>query len=95
MAEVKVKLFGVLRMSSHLGEADVNIETVNEIFDVLNKRATDHYEEAKKEQPDLTYPEKLSFDDAVVFLNGEKCTKKKKKLSDGDMVWLLSPASGG
>ena len=37
----------------------------------------------------------LSFKDATVFIDGERCRKKKQKLSDGNEIWILSPASGG
>ena len=30
-----------------------------------------------------------------VYINGEPCAKKGRRLNDGDELWLLSPASGG
>lgn len=37
----------------------------------------------------------LKFKDAIVYVNGEHCKKKKTAISDGDQIWLLSPAAGG
>ena len=37
----------------------------------------------------------LKFGDAVVYVNGDRCMRKGKKLNDGDEIWLLSPAAGG
>ena len=95
MANVTVKLFGVLRMGTHLAKETVDIEKVEDVFVSLNKRVDEVYEENKKADPTLTHPEPLAFKHAVVFINGEPCKKKNRKLSDGDEIWLLSPASGG
>ena len=42
-------------------------------------------------------PEALSglWSASAVYVDGEPCKKKSKTLSDGDEIWLLSPASGG
>ena len=95
MAKVKVKLFGVLRMDTRLAEETVDIGKVAEIFDSLNVKVDEVYTENKKADPSLSRPAKLSFKDAIVYINGERCANKRKKLSDGDEIWLLSPASGG
>lgn len=95
MAEVTVKLFGVLRMDTKLKAETINIEKVEDIFDSLNSIVDRQFEENKKSNPGLVHPDRLSFKDAVVFINGERCAKKSKRLSDKDEVWLLSPASGG
>ena len=95
MAKVTVKLFGVLRMDTKLKAEEINIYKVEDIFDSLNLIVDERFEENKKSNPLLPHPDKLSFKDAVIFINGERCAKKSKKLSDGDEVWLLSPASGG
>lgn len=81
MAKVTVKCFGVLRMDSKIDKAEVSAGNVAEVFAAVN--------ELIKE--DMT----LSFGQSLVYINGERCTSKKGKLSDGDEVWLLSPASGG
>lgn len=88
MAKVNVKLFGVLRIDSKIAEEDLNIEKVSDIFDELNKKIVNSGE-------NKATIETLKFKDAIVFINGERCSKKSKKLSDGDKIWLLSPASGG
>lgn len=95
MAEVTVKLFGVLRMDTHLVQEKLNIERVADIFESLNRRVDEVYLENKKKNPALEPPAKLAFKDAVVFINGERCSKKRTKLNDNDEIWLLSPASGG
>lgn len=95
MAKVTVKLFGVLRMDTHLAEEVLDIVTVADIFDSLNRRVESVYRENKAKNAQLPKPASLSFADAVVFINGERCAKKRRKLQDGDEIWLLSPASGG
>lgn len=95
MAKVRVKLFGVLRMDTHLAEEEIDIGKVADIFDSLNARVDEVYAENKKADPSLARPAKLSFKDAIIYINGERCANKRKKLADSDEVWLLSPASGG
>lgn len=95
MAKVKVKLFGVLRVDTHLTEEEIEIDRVADIFESLNVRVDAVYAENKAKSPALDPPKKLSFKDAVIFINGERCSKKHRKLYDNDEVWLLSPASGG
>ncbi|NLB36769.1 MAG: MoaD/ThiS family protein [Clostridiales bacterium] len=103
MAKVSVKLFGVLRVDSKIPELEVQASCVADIFNELNKvisqryahRAARQAQEGGKPQKEEALPKTLSFKDAVVFINGERCTKSRKKLKDGDTVWLMSPASGG
>ena len=95
MANVTVKLFGVLRMGTHLAKETVDIERLGDIFESLNKRVDEVYEENKKTDPKLEHPEPLAFKHTVIFINGEPCKNKNRVLSDGDEIWLLSPASGG
>ena len=95
MADVTVKLFGVLRVDTHLACEQVNAERLGDIFELLNKRVDEVYAENKKIHPMLVHPPALSFKDAIVYINGERCSKKNRKLSDGEEIWLLSPASGG
>ena len=108
---VKVKIFGVIRSTTGFGYLEVNASNVQEIFDEISElMKKGYYEDLKKEDerkndPKLKYwPERnaalkphkeLTFGDAVVYVNGERCMRKGKKLSDGDEVWLLSTASGG
>lgn len=104
---VKVKIFGVLRSTTGLSEHDTNAKTVNGIFeeisDIMEKR---YYEDQKKQAEDTTpYKKKrnpalephkeLKFKDAIVYVDGERCMKKGKKLPETGEVWLLSPAAGG
>lgn len=95
MAKVTVKLFGVLRVDTHLAKEEVEAERLDEIFALLNQRVDAIYEENKKMNRSLEHPAPLSFKDALVFINGERVSKKKRLLNDGEEIWLLSPASGG
>lgn len=95
MAKIKVRLFGVFRMDTHLSNEDIEAEKVIDIFDTLNVLAGERFAEKKKENPSLTEPDPIAFKDAIVYINGERCPKKKRKLENGDEIWLLSPASGG
>lgn len=84
MAKVKVKLFGVFRVDTHTAEVEVNAEKIKDVFSALNDKLGN-----------IQMDSGLEFKDAVIYLNGESCKKKSAKLSDGDEIWLLSPASGG
>ena len=95
MANVTVKLFGVLRMDTHLASETLNIEKVGDLFDSINRTIDERYEKNHAENPALEKPEKLAFKHVVLFVNGERCTRKGHKLTDGDEIWVLSPASGG
>ncbi len=83
MAKVKVKLFGVYRVDTHLSDIELEAERLSDLLDALNEIAVGEHKSS------------LAFTDATVFINGEHCKKKKQKLADGDELWLLSPASGG
>jgi len=95
MAKVTVKLFGVLRVDTHIANEEIEVNRVEDIFGILNKRVDEIFLENKKSNTKLVHPDLLSFDDAIVYVNGDRVPKKKTALSDGDEVWLLSPASGG
>ena len=95
MANVTVKLFGVLRMDTHLASEALNIEKVGDLFASLNERVDEVYAQNSAEQPTLEHPEPISFKHVVLFINGERCKNRNQKLADGDEIWLLSPASGG
>lgn len=95
MAAVKVKLFGVFRMDTHIPEIDMDVKKVGDIFPILNEKSLSLYEQNKKADPTLQKPDAFAFKDAIVYVNGERCAKKGGKLNPGDEVWLLSPASGG
>ncbi len=83
MAKVKVKLFGVYRVDTHLSDLELEGERLSDLLGKLNEIAVGEHKSS------------LAFTDATVFINGEHCKKKKQKLADGDELWLLSPASGG
>lgn len=95
MAKIKVRLFGAFRIDTHLSEEQIEVERIIDIFETLNVLSKAKFAEKKKLNPTLTEPDDISFKDAIVYVNGERCPKKKHKLSDGDEIWLLSPASGG
>jgi len=108
---VKVKVFGVIRTTTGFSYLEADAKVVNDIFEIISKKMAQGYKEdlekleqmkndpnvkyIKPKNPALEYHEKLEFKDAVVYVNGERCMRKGKKLSDGDEVWLLSPAAGG
>ena len=108
---VKVKTFGVIRTTTGFGTLELEAKTVKEVFSVISKKMEEgYYEDLKKEEermndPKLKYrPERnaalkphkeLKFGEAVVYVNGDRCMRKGKKLNDGDEIWLLSPAAGG
>ncbi len=83
MAKVKVKLFGVYRVDTHISDIEITADKLSDLLNELNKIATGEHKSS------------LSFSDATVYINGEHCKKKKQKLNDGDEVWFLSPSSGG
>ena len=95
MADVTIKLFGVLRVDTHLACEQINAGRLGDIFVLLNERMDAVYARNVKNDPSLKHPDPLSFRDAIVYINGERCTKKNRRLSAGDEIWLLSPASGG
>lgn len=104
---IKVKIFGVLRSTTGLSEHNTNAKTVNGIFEeisaIMEKR---YYEDLKKQQEDTSEHKKernaalkphkdLKFKDAIVYVDGERCMRKGRKLPETGEVWLLSPAAGG
>ena len=84
MATVRVKLFGVFRVDTHTAEVELCAEKLKDVFTALHGKLGGAQLDSG-----------LQFKDAVVYVNGEPCAKKSRKLSDGDEIWLLSPASGG
>ncbi len=108
---VKVKIFGVLRTTIGFGYLEVEGKTVKSVFEEISKIMHQRYledknkTEALKNNPDVKYIKprnqalephmQLGFGDAIVYVNGERCMRKGKKVADGDEIWLLSPAAGG
>lgn len=86
MANITLKLYGVMRLDSTLNGAKLEIEKISDIFPILNKSLIHTDEKTVKD---------LSFGDVAIFINGERCKKKGHKLADGDEVWLMSPSGGG
>ena len=108
---VKVKIFGVIRSTTVFSNLDIDAKTVKDVFaEISKKMEVGYYDELKKleelkadpnvkyikpKNPALEPHKELKFGDAVVYVNGDRCMRKGKKLTDGDEVWLLSPAAGG
>ena len=84
MAKVKVKLFGVYRVDTRTAEVELEAERLKDVFTALHEKLGG-----------VRMDSGLQFKDAAVYVNGESCRRKSAKLSDGDEIWLLSPASGG
>lgn len=95
MADVIIKLFGVLRADTHLACEQVRADRLNDIFEMLNRKVDAVYLQNLESNPSLVHPDPLSFKDAIIYINGERCSKKNRRLNNGDEIWLLSPASGG
>ena len=66
MAKVKVKLFGVYRVDTHLSDLELEAERLSDLLDALNEIAVGEHKSS------------LAFTDATVFINGEHCKKKKQ-----------------
>ncbi|MDO4833223.1 MAG: hypothetical protein Q4A45_07490 [Clostridia bacterium] len=84
MAEVEVKLYGELHLDSKIKSTTVNAENVSGIFDELNRQIL-HIDGAKP----------VHYKDALVYINGERCSFKRKKLKEKNVIWLMSPTIGG
>ena len=108
---VKIKIFGVLRTTIGFGYLEVEAKTMLNVFEeiskIMEKRYYDDLERQKQEENDpnvkfkkarneaLNPHKELTFKDAIVYINGDRCMKKRAKVNDGDEIWLLSPAAGG
>ena len=100
---VKIKIFGVLRTTIGFGYLELSAKSVSDVFAEISKTMEKRYIEKQKESesdrkkvnPALEPHKAISFGDAIVFVNGERCMRKRMKLSEGDEIWLLSPAAGG
>ena len=84
MAKIKIKLFGVFRVDTHIAETEIDADKLKDVFSALNEKLGH-----------IQMDSGLEFKDALIYINGEPCAKKSRKLNDGDELWLLSPASGG
>ncbi len=108
---VKVKIFGVLRTTIGFGYLELEAKTVLEVFEEISKVMEQrYYEDIEKQKVDENNPnakykkernaaliphKELNFGDAIVYVAGERCMKKKMKLTGNEEIWLLSPAAGG
>lgn len=95
MAEITIKLFGVFRTDTHLAKETISASAIADIFPVLNELSLKIWEENKIKDPTVEKPDAIKFKDAVVYVNGERVSRKGYKVKDGDEVWIMSPASGG
>ncbi len=95
MAEITVKLFGVFRTDTRTASEVINVDTVADIFPELNKLIDKTYQANLEKDPELRRPDPIEFKDAIVYIGGDRCPKKRTPLKDGDEVWIMSPASGG
>ena len=105
---IKVKIFGVLRTTIGFGYLEVSEGSMIDVFEEISKIMEKHYYEDLENQKNQVLAEgeeernaalnphkKLSFGDAIVYINGDRCMKKRARVKDGDEIWLLSPAAGG
>ncbi len=83
---IRVKIFGPLRLDTEIKELTVEARVVKEIYPVI-------LAEAKRANPGTPITA-ANIKDCVVMIN-HKQGKKSSKLSNGDMVYLLSPVCGG
>ena len=81
MAQVTVKVFGVLRLETGVQMMEANCKTLKEIVPLLNQNA--------KNETVITARE------VALYRNGQPCTRRNMLLADGDEIWVLSPAAGG
>ena len=79
MADVTVKLFGVYRTDTRISSTVIKADTVIDIFPILNKTVEENFSEKKKTDPSLEKPEPIKFKDAIVYVDGEKCSKKSTR----------------
>jgi molybdopterin converting factor small subunit len=76
-----VKCFGVFRIDSKIGTVNIEVDTIKDVFKRINELI----------ESDMN----ITFGEALIYVNGDQCTSKHKKLNDRDEIWLVSPASVG
>ncbi len=84
MANVQVKLYGKLYIDSKIKSISVNANNISELFGEINRQTSANID-AKP----------IVYKDAFVYVNGKRCTNKRKRLKDADEIWLMSPTMGG
>ena len=83
---IKVRVFGLFRLDTGIKEMDVQACSVRELYPLL-------LAEARRLHPDTKITAK-DIDGCIISVN-DKPGKKSSKLSDGDVVQLMSPVCGG
>jgi molybdopterin converting factor small subunit len=81
---VKVKFYGLLRLTYKVSIVEEEAKDVNELIEILAKKIEG-----------LTVNE---LRDSLIFVQGTNIMKLKKyhtKLNDGDEVLFMSPVAGG
>jgi MoaD family protein len=91
MAKVKVKMYIVLNRKLAKGDFEFDVETVADALESLA---------AQYGQPfrDEVYDSKIVKNNYVLLLNGEPLEREgldKIKMTDGDVMLLFPPVSGG
>ena len=86
MAQVHVKVLGMVRLNTGLHELDAEVERVHDLYPLL-------LEKAREIKPDMAVT-KADLEGCIVLIN-QKQIKKNVKLSDGDTVYLMTPVVGG
>ena len=56
MAKVTVRLYGVLRVDTHLAKEQVEAVKLDDVFALLNQKVDEIYAENVKEKPTLEHP---------------------------------------
>ena len=77
---ITVKLFGLLRLESGIKEIQLEADSMKQVYIALLA------------QSDIITRKEL--ESCVIFINGSSGSKNSK-LSDGDVVTLMSPVAGG
>lgn len=86
MAQVHVVALGLFRLDTGLHELDLEAETVKGLYPLLLDKAHDVNPSTTVTRGDLN--------GCIVLVNGKK-SRKSTKLSDGDIVHIMSPVCGG
>jgi molybdopterin converting factor small subunit len=81
---VKVEFFGLYRLNYKMAECEIEANCIIDLLTKLNE--LNPYYSIKE------------LKDSIILLNGKNIMDLKKfrtKLNDGDLVLIMSPASGG
>ena len=86
MANVHVKVLGLLRLDTGLRELDAEADRVSDLYPVLLGRA--------RELNPQTTVTAADINGCIILVDGKQ-VKKGARLHDGDTVFLMSPVCGG